>query len=240
VFLAIKRFFARAPRPPEAHPAGHRGPTQAGPPDDPPGETSADAEAERLVREALATPSPFVRDALYQAAAKAMITSAGPDLLRFCLRQVGDAASAEDIAQRALITFWQVLPRYQERSQLRTYLFGIAKNLCRRHARGEARAARAFEDNEEAIRDELYPELADVDPFERSQRAQALERALATLSAQDAWLLRARLVEELGYGEILPRYRARFGPHITTVEGLRTAFFHARRRLETTLRGGPR
>ena len=236
MFLAIKRFFARAPRPPEAHSGGHRGPPQG----DPAGEPSGDAEAERLVREALATPSPFVRDALYHAAAKAMITSAGPDLLRFCLRHVGDAASAEDVAQRALITFWQVLPRYQERSLLRTYLFGIAKNLCRRHARGEARAARAFEGNEEAIRDELYPELADVDPFERRHREQVLERALATLSDRDAWLLRARLVEELGYGEILPRYRTRFGPQITTVEGLRTAFFHARQRLETNLRGGPR
>ena len=131
-----------------------------------------------------------------------------------------------------------MLPRFEGRSALRTFLFGIALNLCRRQERSAARAARALGQHEDAIREELHADLAAADPVrDRRERIRALEAALAAMDARDAWLLRARLVSELGYGEILPRYQARFGGGITTVEGLRTAFFHARRRLQASLRG---
>lgn len=40
-----------------------------------------------------------------------------------------------------------------------------------------------------------------------------------------------RLCEQLSYAEILTRFRDHFGDEITTQEGLRTAFFHGKRRL---------
>ncbi len=72
-------------------------------------------------------------------------------------------------------------------------------------------------------------ELAD-----RRIRAELLSAALTRMSKRDereSWVVRMRLVDQLTYAEILPRYRERFGDAITTQEGLRTAFFNGKKRL---------
>lgn len=191
----------------------------------------------------MAEPSPFARARLLEQAASALITMAGGELRRFCARQLeGDAARAEDVAQRAFMTFWKVLPRFAGRSTLKTFLFGIAQNLCRRSRRDDGRQARRESEHEDLVRDAVHPgDLVDLDEArERAERARELDRALTTLDERDAWILRARFVDELAYADMLPRYQARFGAHITTPEGLRTAFFHAKRRLEGKLQGGAR
>ncbi|MCC6621696.1 MAG: RNA polymerase sigma factor [Deltaproteobacteria bacterium] len=205
-----------------------RAPTVDGPPR---------GSAEALWLEARAERSPFRRDALHLAIAKAMVDDAGVELVAFCARHVEDIADAEDVAQQACVTFWQSLPRFEGRSTLRSFLFGIALNLCRRAVRAGVREARRLERHEDDIREEIHPEaLPAVDAArERRERIAALERTLAKMAAHEAWLLRARLVEELSYAEILPRYNARFGTDIQTPEGLRTAFFRARSRLEALL-----
>ncbi|MFO0749801.1 MAG: sigma-70 family RNA polymerase sigma factor [Myxococcota bacterium] len=197
-------------------------------------------EPDELWRTAMAEPSPFVRAELFERAATVLIASCGGELRHFCARALeGDMVRAEDVAQRACMTFWKVLPRFAGRSTLKTFLFGIAQNVCRRARRDEGRASRLTATYEELIRDEVHPDdLVAVDEArERRERARLLEDALARMDERDAWLLRARFVEELGYGDMLPRYQRRFGAHITTPEGLRTAFFHAKKRLESKLGG---
>jgi len=195
--------------------------------------------AEALWLEARAERSAFRRDALYLAVAKAMVDDVGAELVTFCARHVDDLADAEDVAQQACVTFWQSLPRFEGRSSLRTFLFGIALNVCRRAIRTGTREARRLERHEDDIREEVHPEaLPALDAErERRERVAALERTLSEMAAHEAWLLRARLVEELSYAEILPRYNARFGTDIRTPEGLRTAFFRAKSRLEALLGG---
>lgn len=175
---------------------------------------------------------------LFEQAASVLTTNHGGELRRFCVRQVdGDEASAEDVAQRALMTLWRVLPRFAGRSSLKTFLFGIAQNLCLRVRRDGARAARLNAERVDDIRDEVHPDdLVDLDAVrDRQDRARIVEATLATMDERDAWLLRARLADEIGYDDLLPRFRARFGSAITTPEGLRTAFFRARRALEDKL-----
>lgn len=200
-------------------------------------DAGADAEAEALWRAAREEPSPFCRDALHTEVASALIGSAGPDLLRFCASKVRDPSVAEDLAQRAALLFWQRLPHFEGRGRLRAYLFGIALNLCRHHHREGVRSARSLARYESHVGVESDAPTDEVESeFEQRERVKRLEAALAQLGERDAWLLAARLAEGLSYVEILPRYRARFGAQVNTVEGMRTAFFNARRRLESHLR----
>lgn len=200
-------------------------------------DASADAEAEAFWRAAREESSPFRRDALHTEVTSALIGSAGPDLLRFCASKVRDPSFAEDLAQRAALIFWQRLPHFEDRGRLRTYLFGIALNLCRHHHREGGRSARALARYESHLGVESDVPTNEVESeLEQRERVKRLEAALAQLGERDAWLLAARLAEGLSYVEILPRYRARFGAQVSTVEGIRTAFFNARRRLASHLR----
>lgn len=195
-------------------------------------------DPDSLWRAARDAPSQFERLRLFEEAANVLITNHGGELRRFCLRHLeGDEPAADDVAQRAFMTLWRVMPRFAGRSNLKTFLFGIAHNLCLRARRDDARAARLAAEHSDDIRDAVHADdLVDLDGArERRDRVRVLEECLATMDARDAWLLRARLVDELGYDEILPRFRARFGDAITTLEGLRTAFFRARRTLEDKL-----
>lgn len=198
-------------------------------------------DPDALWREAMAEASPFRRAQLLEEVATMVIDLAGARLRRYCVRLLdGDEARGEDAAQRAFLTFWKVLARFAGRSAIETFLFGIARNVCLRDRRDTGRSARLRAEHEDDIRAFVHPDdLAAFDESrERRDRVDELERVLASMEAREAWLLRARLVDERGYAELLAPYQRRFGPHITTVEGLRTAFFHARRRLEAKLGAG--
>lgn len=213
----------------------------AAPASEAPADAASADRADLLWHAARDEPSPFRRDALYLELTTHLVETAGPELLRYCERHIADPMAAEDVAQRAFLELWRVLPRFEGRSAVRTFLFGIALNLCRREVRTGYREARRFDEHEERIRDEVHPDpLPELDEdAEQRERVAALEHVLTMMKPREAWLLRARLVEELSYADILPRYQARFGSHITTTEGLRTAFFHARTRL-TALLGSTR
>lgn len=58
----------------------------------------------------------------------------GP-LHRFCLHSLGCQRDAEDICQETFVRAWHALPRYRECGQFRAWLWRIALNLCRDHAR---------------------------------------------------------------------------------------------------------
>jgi len=192
-----------------------------------------DAEAEALCAVARAESRPFRRDAMYRDVARLMVRAHAAGLRRYCASQVADGADADDLAQRALLVLWEKLPGFEGRSRLRTFLYGIAANLCRQARRDDQRDAALIEKNFDAVLDGVHPDrhVPVDDELDAARRRRRVFEVIERLDPKDVWLIRHRLVELSDYQEILPLYRAKFGASITTVEGLRTAFFHAKGRL---------
>ncbi len=59
----------------------------------------------------------------------------GDALHRFCRHALGCEKDAEDVCQETFVRAWHALPRYREMGQFRAWLWRIALNLCRDHAR---------------------------------------------------------------------------------------------------------
>jgi RNA polymerase sigma-70 factor (ECF subfamily) len=60
-------------------------------------------------------------------------------MLRLAMAYVRDRETAEDVVQETWITFLRTLDRFQGRSSLRTWLFGILTNIARARRRRESR-----------------------------------------------------------------------------------------------------
>ena len=54
-------------------------------------------------------------------------------VVRYCTTLLADAADGEDVAQEVFVAVLRALPRYQPTALLRTWIFRIARNLCRKH-----------------------------------------------------------------------------------------------------------
>lgn len=62
-----------------------------------------------------------------------------PAMLRIAMAYVRDREVADDLIQEAWLTFLRTLDRFEGRSSLRTWLFGILTNLARARRRRESR-----------------------------------------------------------------------------------------------------
>jgi len=110
---------------------------------------------------------------------------------------------AEDITQEVFLQVHRSAARFAGRSSGKTWLYGLALNVCRNHRRAEARSS-AWR---QAIPVEAEIEVADVslDPLERMEQDErhALVRgAVAALPRAQQLVLHLRDWEELTYQEM--------------------------------------
>ena len=152
-----------------------------------PKEVAAEAEARALWLRAMAAPDPFRRDALLRDVASAMVVAYGPALRRYCASQMAAGPEADDVAQRTFVLFWEKLCGFEGRSSLRTFLFGIAHNLCRQRRRDGARAAAITANHLHEIGDLLHaePEVAPDDHVELVERRKRVAAVFGTLDPKD-------------------------------------------------------
>jgi len=141
----------------------------------------------------------------------------------FLVRLSRSRAVAEDLLQHTFLRLAEVGPRLRPDSDLRAWLFTVARNAFQSHLRARGAASR--------VDPEWLPTPAFSEP-QAGLELLALERALARLSAEDRELLLLVGVEGLSYAEMA----AVLSIDVVTV---RKRISRARERLAQVLDAGP-
>ena len=149
----------------------------------------------------------------------------------FLLRMTGNAAMATDLTQETFVKLFQSRARYRPSAPFPTYLFRIAANLARNHARWKQRHPTVSIDNE----DDHVPESVDAQPgpdtqMEHSEQMQRVEAALAALpeDLREAMLLFT--YQDMSYADIATAMGC-------TSKAVETRIYRARQMLRAALGG---
>ena len=105
---------------------------------------------------------------------------------------VGSGAEAEDIGQDTFVRFYRSMANFRWESSLRTYLTRIAINLALNEVKKRKRVFSFF------VRQDEEKELDVIDPhgvMERTDAADAVEKALQKLSPDFKTVITLRLIE---------------------------------------------
>ena len=110
-----------------------------------------------------------------EVALRLLMKAHGVAIYRYCASRLG-ADRADDVHQTVFIEAHRDLERFERRSTLRTWLFGIANHRCLDHIKGRVRHDRKFEATEDPGASDPSD---DPSPFEQVSRDQ-LRRLLET------------------------------------------------------------
>jgi len=155
----------------------------------------------------------------------------------FCLRMLGDAEEATDIAQDVFVSLHQHLPGFREDSKLSTWIYRISKNHCLNRLkylgrRGRGRRSPADDADEaflERATDSAPP--PDEELIARAER-EAVRAAIAQLEDDQRMLVGLRDIEGLSYEEIVEITELPLGT-------VKSRLHRARERLARALGGEP-
>ncbi len=111
-----------------------------------------------------------------------------------CLSYLKDPHLAEDAAQETFIKAWRALPKFREDSSFSTWLFTIAKNVCRDLI--------AKKKDTEELSETLVSEDTVEDQVIKNDEKDAVRRALACLDEDARQILVLREWRGLSYSEI--------------------------------------
>lgn len=122
----------------------------------------------------------------------------------FLLRMVGDHATAMDLTQESFVRLYTSRQSYRPTAAFSTYLFHIAANLARSHARWKGRHPTVPITNEEGtlIHDPEDSQLSPDDSAALREKTVLVKNAIAALPAdlREALLLFA--VEDMSHAEV--------------------------------------
>ena len=128
-------------------------------------------------------------------------------LIAFLFRMTGQREAAVDLAQETFVKLYQARGRYRPQGSFSTWLFAIAANLARNHARWKSRHPTVSIDAADSDGEAAFPEIADGGrtPNEVAvahEKAAAVNRALLALPMDLREALTLFVHEGLGYAEI--------------------------------------
>jgi len=130
-------------------------------------------------------------------AARVLMARLAPPVLRLARRLLDDPAEAEDVTQEAMLRLWQIAPDWRVgEAQPSTWLYRVAFNLATDRLR---RRRGVGLDN---IDEPEHPAPAVLDAMIASDRARALELALAALPERQRAAVVLRHLEGLANPEI--------------------------------------
>ena len=147
----------------------------------------------------------------------------------FLYRMTCNTEAAADLAQETFVRLYQSRARYQPTAAFPTYLFRIAANLARNHARWRTRHPTvSVEDHASTLR---QMQGTDASPDEAAQRQEAtlrIEKAIASLPADLREALHLFTYQEMSQHEIAQALGC-------TLKAVETRIYRARQMLKEML-----
>jgi RNA polymerase sigma factor (sigma-70 family) len=118
------------------------------------------------------------------------------ELMRFVLRMSGNRDDALELFQETCLRAYQAYPRLTGADAIRAWLYRIATNLCRNHARDARRRTRVIADAGANHREPTADEIG------AGQNVEAMAKLIAALPYKQREALTMRKLVGLNYGEI--------------------------------------
>jgi len=125
----------------------------------------------------------------------------------FLFKMTGQREVAADLAQETFVKLYKARKRYRSSGTFSTYLFTIAKNLARNHARWRKRHPTVsldapFGDNSSACSEPPDPSQTPDQAADVSERYQEVRRALLALPHDLREAMTLFVYEGMGYADI--------------------------------------
>lgn len=158
-------------------------------------------------------------------AVKRLIERYQSRVAKFVLSQTGDTNAYEDLCQAIFVKMVIGLPRLRKPNRFESWLFQIARNVCRDHLRARLGWKRYFVAYQAAHDHVAAPESLG------SENEEQMANRLAELSPGDRSLLLLHLDEKRSYRDL-----ARLSN--TTVSAVKSRLYRARRELRDLLLAG--
>ena len=117
----------------------------------------------------------------------------------FLHRMTGCPDTALDLAQETFVRVWQARRRYDARGRFSTWLFSIAANLARNHARWRSRHPEAALPEDDS---RLDPSQSPDDATASREQVRAVQRAIAALPDDLREALVLSVYHDLPHAEI--------------------------------------
>ncbi len=83
----------------------------------------------------------LMEDGDHREALRLMAEQYSGPVKRFCASMVGSLSEAEELMQETFIDAWKAMPGFRAESNVRSWLFGVARRVCIRHLRKRDRRA---------------------------------------------------------------------------------------------------
>lgn len=122
----------------------------------------------------------------------------------FLLRMVGDHATAMDLTQETFVRLYTSRHSYKPSAAFSTYLFHIAANLARSHARWKGRHPTLPMEDEQGklIHEPIDPQLSPDDEAALHEKTVLVNQAIAALPADLREALLLFTVEDMSHADI--------------------------------------
>lgn len=121
-------------------------------------------------------------------------------LQRFIIKHIGNASEAEDIAQQAFVEAARSYQNFRGKSQLSTWLYGIALNLIRNYLSRAPERRHTFVDESE-LEQHVSPIPSPDESMMQSQTVSLLQESLNELPENMREILLMVGVDEISYEE---------------------------------------